>query len=203
MMTTIQRRARRETKPTERGRPGVGLTVEVAAQVAPGIVKTAVAGGIDDRLDRDLAHRGPPGVVQGLARRREVGRDVPLVRGAGQGIAHDHHAGKGESHEDPVPGADPGPVPVPGTETVIVIVTGIKAVEGDRGVGHMTGHVIAGRDPVRGRHVREGGATVLVRGHVIVTVNDERPKPPGRTCVCVCLRVTSLHSCNYFGSLEW
>lgn len=181
-MTTILRRVRAGTKLIEREKPGRDHAVGAAAEVAPEIVKTAV-GGTDDRLDQDLAHQGPLGVVQGLAQRREVGKDVHLVRGVGQGIAHDHHAGKGESHEDPVPGADPSPVPVP--ETVIVIETGIKAAEGDRGADHMTGHVTAGRGLAQGRHMREGGATVLAHGHVIVTVIGEQPKPLADVCMCV------------------
>ena len=152
-----------------------------------------VGGGTGDRLSQNLVH-------QGLARRRGVGRDVPLARGVGQGIGidHDHHAGKGGNREGPVPGAGPSPVPVPEIEivTAIVIETGIKVAGGDQGAGHMIGHVIAGRDPVQDRHTREGGATVLARGHVIVTVNDEQ------TCVCVsaCHIATQLLP---FGSLEW
>ena len=190
MTMTVLRRVRAGTKLTERERPDIDLAVGAAAEVAPEIVKTAV-GDIDDHLDQDLVHQGPLGVVQGHAQRREVGKGVHLVRGVGQGIAHDHRAGKGGSHEDPVPGADPSPVPVPETETVIE--TGIKAAEGDRGADHMTGHETAGRGLAQDHHMREGGATVLARGHVIVTVIGERPKPLAD--VCVCLRITSLHSC--------
>ena len=185
--TLLPRRAAGTTaEPSERERPGEDLAVGAAAEVVPEIVKMAAAaavvevvgGGTGDRLGRNLVH-------QGLAQRRGVGRDVLLARGVGQGIGidRDHHAGKGENREGPVPGAGPSPVPVPEIEivTVIVIETGIKVAGGDRGAGHMTGHVIAGRDPVQDRHMREGGATVLAHGHVIVTVNDEQ------TCVCVCV----------------
>ena len=183
-MTTILRRVRAGIKLIERERQGRDLAVEAAAEVAPEIVKMAV-GGTDDHLDQDLAHLGPLGVVQDLAQRREVGKDVHLVQGVDQGIAHDHHAEKGESREDLVPGADPSPVPVPETETVIVIETGIKAAEGDQGADHMTGHVTAGRGLAQGRHMREGGATVLAHGHVIVTVIGERLKPLVDVCMCV------------------
>ena len=202
MTIPLPRRAAAGTtaEPNEREIPDEGLAVGAAAEVVPEIVKMAAAavvevvgGGTGDRLDRNLVH-------QGLARRRGVGRGAPLARGVGQGIGidRDHHAGKGGNREGPVPEAGPSPVPVPEIEivTVIVIETGIKVAGGDRGAGHMTGHVIAGRDPVQDRHMREGGATVLARGHVIETANDEQ------TCVCVsaCHIATQLLP---FGSLEW
>ena len=195
MTILLPRRAAGTIKPTERERPGADLAVEATAEVAPEIVKMAAAvvevvGGIGDRLGRNLAH-------QGLARRRGVERGAPLAQGVGQEIARDHHAGKGGNREGPVPGAGPSLVPVPETETVIVIVivTGIKVAGGGRGAGHMTGHVIAGRDPVRDHHMREGGATVLARGHVIMTVNDEQPTSSADVCVSACHITRSLHSC--------
>ena len=201
-MTPKKARARAAKLPTE---GGTDLAVEVAAEAAPPeIVKMAAVGGTDGHLDRGLAHQGQLGVVQGLARQREVGRDDPLAQGVGQGIAHGHHVERRESHEDPVPGADPSPVPVPetGTETE----TGIKAVGGDQGAGHMTGHVIVGRDPVQDHHTREGGATVLARGHaiVIVTVNDDQRQKPWGGCVCVFACVSHHYTAAAtVGSLEW
>ena len=197
MMMTIPKMARRvraEINLTEGDRDLV---------VAQEIVKTAAVEDIDDRPDRDLALQGQLVVVRGLARRREVGRGVPLAQGVGQGIAHDHHAGKGGSHEDPVQGAGPNPVPVP--ETVTETETGIETKgEGaaeDRGVDHMIGHVTAGRGLVQGRHMREGGATVLAHDHVIVTVIGEQPTPL-RTCVCVsACHITA--QMLPIGSLEW
>ena len=190
---TMARRARAEINLVEREKPGRDLAVEAVVEVTPEIVKTAAVGGTDDYHDQDLALQGLLEVVQDLAQRKEVGRGVLLAQGVGQGIAHDHHAGKGESHEDPVPGADPSHVPVPETVTEIGIEIKDEGAAGGQGVGHTTGHVTAGRGPVQGRHMREGGATVLAHDHVIVTVIGEQPKPLAD--VCMCLRVTSLHRC--------
>ena len=170
--------AKEGTNHTKRRRQGRDHAVEAVAEVAREIVRMAVEG-IDVLLSRDLAHQEMLEVAPGLVPQREVERDVPHVREAGQGIARGRE--KGESFEVLVLGAGLSPVPVP----EVVSEREIKGVgAGDLGVGHMTGHVTAGRGPVLGHHTRGGGATALAHGHVIVTVVGD-PVKLLRTCVCV------------------
>lgn len=147
---------------------GIPTTKDLAAEVAviPGTV--AMVDGIGGHQGLDPAQTGAvQGPVQGPTQDpvllTEVGRDAPLVQGAGQGTVRgllDESGSPGHLAQ----GVGPGLVPVLGTE------------EGERGrgAGHMTDHETAGeRGPGRG-HMIEGGATVPVLVREIV-IGEMRP----------------------------
>ena len=157
-MIPLTAKTKRKTD-LEKGKPTTkGLTA--AVEVAPGTVATVDA--IDGHLGLDPVLQGQAEAVLGPAPGpvllTEAERDAPLVQGANQGTVQGH-LDESASPGRLAQGVGPGLVPVLGT----------GEGERGRGAGHMTDHETAEeRGPGQGR-MREGGATVHVLVHEIVT----------------------------------
>ena len=147
-MTLLVKMKMRKIRTERSGAP------DLVAEVAPGTVATEED--IDAHLDLSLHAPCEVAPVPALVTGAE--RGAPLAPGADLEVDHGRRDGK-ESQGALVREAGPVPVPETGIET--------RDEEGGRGVGHVTTEA---RDPVHD-HTREGGATVLVRGHVTVIVD--------------------------------